>query len=279
MPEVNDPLVSVGMTTYNQPETLKKALDCIVNQTYKNLEIIVSEDCSPSEETQKIIEQYAKQDDRIRVFHQKVNLGPSPNIAFVLTQATGEYFMWADDDDVRDERWVEALLEKISVENTAIAIGNVVSIDSEGRPIKHYEPLQFSGPRVLRLARYFLTEGEEGKANIVCGLFRTDFLRGIKYWDEYDQSYFANDILFAIDCLQYGNFVVDPSVTIYKRLTVGKDLPVSSFGDLLFRVYKRVQHDLVCVGIVNHWLDKAVLLSLIPLKLMKQLIYKIRKRL
>ncbi|MFC1536575.1 glycosyltransferase family 2 protein [Pseudomonadota bacterium] len=272
------PLVSVGMAVYNRPDYLREALEGVVNQTHKNLEIIISEDCSPCEETKALIREYERRDNRIRCFRQKSNLGPPANIHFVLTQATGEFFMWADDDDLRDERWVEVLLKKGAQEDTAIAIGNVVSIDPDKNVVKRYSPFQFSGPRPIRLARYFLDEPEEGKANVVCGLFRTDFLRSIKYWGEYDRSLFANDILFSIDCLQYGTFEVDTSVTIYKRFAAGKDLPASSLGDLILRVYRRIQHDLVCVGIVNHWLDKTVLFLLIPVKLVRQLIYKIINR-
>lgn len=271
------PLVSVGMATYNRPGTLRQALEGVVNQSYTNLEIIISEDCSPCDETKALIREYEQRDSRIRYFSQKTNLGPPANIRFVLTQATGEYFMWADDDDIRDENWVEVLLNRIQEENTVIAIGRVLSIDSHNNVIKRYQPLEFSGPRPVRLARYFLAEPEEGKANIVCGMFQTEFLRGIKHWGEYQRGLFANDLLFAMDCLQYGSFVSDSSVSISKRVTAGKDMPVASVGDLIERVYRRIQHDFVCVGIVHHWLDKALLLLLIPFKLVKQLIYKIGK--
>src|SRR6267154_1933824 len=86
------PLVTVGMTTYNRPESLKGALDGVINQTYKNLEIIISEDCSPCEKTKSLLREYAQRDNRIKYISQKANLGPSTNIYFVLTQATGEYF-------------------------------------------------------------------------------------------------------------------------------------------------------------------------------------------
>lgn len=273
------PLVSAGMTTYNQPDYLKLALDAVLNQTHSNLEIIISEDCTPCEKTKALIREYAQKDSRIKSFSQPTNIGPPANLQFVLKQASGEYFFWADDDDLRDERWIEVLLQKLAVENTLAALSNVVAIDPVGNVVMRCRPLQFVGPRTFRLARYFLAEGAEGTANIVYGLFRTTFLRSMKHWREYDRSFLAVDMLFVLDCLQHGNVLVVPSVTLYKRLSVGKNLPVSSTADLFHRIYKRLQHDLVSVGIVDSWLDKAVLLSLIPVKLIKQLTYKVMQRL
>ena len=91
MSTANMPLVTVGMTTYNRPESFQKALDGVINQTYKNLEIIISEDCSPCEKTKSLLREYEKKDSRIKYISQKINLGPPANIHFVLTQATGEY--------------------------------------------------------------------------------------------------------------------------------------------------------------------------------------------
>jgi glycosyltransferase involved in cell wall biosynthesis len=279
------PLVSAGMTTYNQPDYLKLALDAVLNQTHSNLEIIISEDCTPCEKTKALIREYAQKDSRIKSFSQPTNIGPPANLQFVLKQASGEYFFWADDDDLRDERWIEVLLQKLAVENTVAALSNVVAIDPVGNVVMRCRPLQFVGPRTFRLAHYFLAEGAEGTSNIVCGLFRTTFLRSIKHWAEYDRRFLddrhflAVDMLFVLDCLQHGNVLAVPSVTLYKRRSVNKCLPVSSTADLFHRIYKRLQYDLVCVGMVDSWLDKAVLLSLIPVKLIKQLSYKVMQHL
>lgn len=270
MRELNTPLVSVGMTTYNQSEKLKKALDSIVNQTYKNLEIIISEDCSPCEETQKILEQYEASDSRIKVIHQKKNLGPPTNINFVLTQATGEYFMWADDDDLRDEGWVEALLE-IMVKNRSaiVAVGNVVAINEDGLPVQYCQPLKFTGIRTYRLASYFLAEEEGGKACVVCGLFKTSFLQSIKPWGKYNKSFFGTDFLFALDCIQNGDVMVDPSVTIFKRIPVGRKAEKSKWN--LSLIINRVQYLVNCSRVPNNWIDKVALTLLIPMKALKSI--------
>jgi glycosyltransferase domain-containing protein len=94
----SQPLVSVGIPTYNRPEGLRHTLECITGQTYRNLEIIVSNNCSPNPAVDKVIESFIS-DSRIKYFKQAENLGPSFNFRFVLEKSSGEYFMWLGDDD------------------------------------------------------------------------------------------------------------------------------------------------------------------------------------
>jgi hypothetical protein len=138
--------------------------------------------------------------------------------------------------------------------------------------------LRFAGARITRLARYFLADAAEGKVNLVYGVFRTAFLREIKHWGRYDRSLLAVDSLFMLDCLRCGNALVDPSVTLYKRVWAGKSVPVSSIGDLFRRVYKELRQDFACIGVVDRWLDKAMLLLLIPVKLARILLYRFMLR-
>jgi glycosyltransferase involved in cell wall biosynthesis len=286
MPEITadtaTPLVTVGMTTYNNPHGLREALDCIVNQTYRNLEIIISEDCSPVEETGNVLREYAGKDPRIRVIHQATNLGPPTNINFVLTQASGEYFMWADDDDLRDTTWIEALLPKLLGKGVIAALGNVVAINDGGEPTQVCRPIQFAGPRLLRLAGYFLTEESGGKACIVSGLFRTAFLRTIKPWGQYAvNKYGFGDHYFNLDCLQYGDVIADQSVTIYKRLPTQAYSKAGGAGirNRIGRIFTRLR----CLSgysmVLKRWSDKLVILLLLPVRILKTVLLHISRSL
>ena len=99
-------LVSVGIPTYNRAEGLRRTLECITAQTYPNLEIIVSDNCSPTAEPERVAREFMARDPRIRFFRQQEPLGVSGNFQFVLSQATGEFFMWAADDDEWDPDFV-----------------------------------------------------------------------------------------------------------------------------------------------------------------------------
>lgn len=101
------PLVSIGVPTYNRPELLSKCLSCLINQTYPNVEIIVSDNCSPSEAVPNLVAELRTTHANIIYFRQSENIGASNNFNFVRQKATGRYFMWLSDDDMLSERFIE----------------------------------------------------------------------------------------------------------------------------------------------------------------------------
>jgi glycosyltransferase involved in cell wall biosynthesis len=105
------PLVSVGIPTFNRPEGLRRTLQLICSQTYGKLEILVSDNASPGSETEQVVRALAAADERIKYFRQPQNIGAIANFRFVLAEASGDYFMWAADDDEWDPRFVETCLE------------------------------------------------------------------------------------------------------------------------------------------------------------------------
>ena len=76
------PEVSIGLPVYNGELFLKKALDSLLNQTYSNFELIISDNNS-TDSTQKICQEYAKNDKRICYIHQEKNIGAFSNFSFV----------------------------------------------------------------------------------------------------------------------------------------------------------------------------------------------------
>jgi glycosyltransferase involved in cell wall biosynthesis len=111
------PLVSIGIPTYNRPHGLRKALECITAQTYKNIEIIISDNGSPTNEVEQIVEEFKKKDNRIQFYKQAKNMGPFFNFRFVLDKASADYFMWAADDDSRAPDCVEFYVNNIGKAN------------------------------------------------------------------------------------------------------------------------------------------------------------------
>jgi glycosyltransferase involved in cell wall biosynthesis len=104
------PLVSVGIPTFNRPKGLRRTLQQICGQTYPYLEIIVSDNASPGGDTERVVQEFAATDKRVRYVRQSENIGAIANFRYVLAKASGEYFMWASDDDEWDERFVETCL-------------------------------------------------------------------------------------------------------------------------------------------------------------------------
>ncbi|MBQ3556569.1 MAG: glycosyltransferase [Oscillospiraceae bacterium] len=97
---MNDPKISIVVPVYKVEPYLRKCLDSIVNQTYRNLEIILVDDGSP-DNCPAICDEYAARDERIVVIHQK-NGGLSAARNSALDISTGEYLGFVDSDD-----WIE----------------------------------------------------------------------------------------------------------------------------------------------------------------------------
>ncbi|MBD2122618.1 glycosyltransferase family 2 protein [Trichocoleus sp. FACHB-262] len=124
------PLVSVIIPTYNRPDYLKQAIASVVQQTYTNLEIIVSDDCSP-EHPQPIIDAF--QDARIRLRRNPTNLGIGLNATYAFKEAQGKYVASLNDDDLWCPDFLEKLVPPLEASpDLALAFCDYFIINSEG---------------------------------------------------------------------------------------------------------------------------------------------------
>ena len=107
MSEVMDGLISVIVPIYNSEKYLDNTIKSIINQTYKNLEIILVDDGS-TDKSYEICKKYQKKDNRIKLFHQK-NKGVSSARNKGIENSNGEYITFIDSDDLIDKRMYEKL--------------------------------------------------------------------------------------------------------------------------------------------------------------------------
>ena len=80
--------VEILLTTYQtEPNYLKEQIESILNQTYPNIKLLISDDCSKSKQIKEILEEYQKRDNRIKLYLQEKNLGYNKNFEFLLKQS------------------------------------------------------------------------------------------------------------------------------------------------------------------------------------------------
>lgn len=113
-------LVSIIIPIYNVEKYLKKCLDSIVNQTYKNIEIVCIDDGSPDNSID-ILNEFAKRDNRIKIIRQE-NKGLSGARNKGIDNAKGKYIIFIDSDDWIEFNMVELMINKIEKENLDIVI-------------------------------------------------------------------------------------------------------------------------------------------------------------
>lgn len=122
--------IDILLATYNGEKYLKEQLDSILNQTYKNIRIIISDDCS-KDTTPEILKEYQKKDDRIELHIQKNNLGVVKNIEFLLKQVKSPYYMLADQDDYWLPEKAKKSLEKLKEEKADLVFGDLEVVDKK----------------------------------------------------------------------------------------------------------------------------------------------------
>jgi len=213
-------LVSVALCTYNGEKFISQQLDSILGQTYRNLELVIVDDCS-TDDTFYIISSYAQKDDRIKSFKNEVNLGYNKNFERAIKLTTGEFIAISDQDDIWLPHKIESLLNNIG--DSWLIFSNSSLMDDKGAD-KQGEILLGHNPAI---------DGYKGLllANFITGhttLFKREFVNyflpipSIGFYDwwmgfvalYYQKITFLNEVL-----TQYR--IHDDSV-IQKRLNPGK---------------------------------------------------------
>lgn len=124
-----EPILSVIVPVYKVEPYLRKCLDSIVFQTYKNLEIILVDDGSP-DKCGEICDEYATRDARVMVIH-KVNGGLSAARNDGLSKATGKWVTFVDSDDWIEPDYYEAMLRCPGAENADVICANGCFIEDD----------------------------------------------------------------------------------------------------------------------------------------------------
>ena len=130
--QMERPLVSVVLGTYNGEKYLAEQLDSILNQTYRPLELVISDDASV-DGTRQVLKRY-ENNPLVRIFYQEKNLGLTKNFSLVALQAKGELIAFSDQDDI----WMRNKIEKLVEEkgDYPLVYSNSLLVDETGRSMK-----------------------------------------------------------------------------------------------------------------------------------------------
>lgn len=178
--KADSPCVSIGMPVYNGEKYVRDALNTLLQQTFADFELIISDNAS-SDQTESICREYAQRDARIVYFRQKENLGAAANFQFVLDRAQADLFMWAAYDDEWAKNYlidatallgdgsIDFVFPTFSVRSIKLNIGKKFDKEIFG--------FIESTDRKRRVLQFLALHHNSHKCNIVYSLFRTKFLR------------------------------------------------------------------------------------------------------
>lgn len=120
-------LVSIAMATYNGARYIKEQLHSLISQTYKNIEIIIVDDCS-NDKTKEIIKGFS--DDRITLIENDQNVGCTLSFEKAIKHCNGAYIALCDQDDIWNRNKIEILLKEIN--GYSLIYSNCSFIDGQG---------------------------------------------------------------------------------------------------------------------------------------------------
>lgn len=140
------PLVSIVLATYNGERYLQEQLNSLLNQTYKNVEIIVVDDCS-KDNTINIIKEYQQLHPNIFLYSNIQNLGPNKTFEAGILKSKGDFVAFCDQDDIWMLHKIQTLLSAVSVEDAYYS--NSLLVNAKG------ESLGMSFKQIMNLKSYY----------------------------------------------------------------------------------------------------------------------------
>ncbi|MBL0131990.1 MAG: glycosyltransferase [Chitinophagaceae bacterium] len=126
------PLVSVVLCTYNGGKFLAEQLESILRQTYKPLELIISDDAS-EDDTRQVLKLY-EDHPAVHIFYQAKNIGLTSNFAFAAAQTKGALIAFSDQDDI----WLENKIEQLAaaIGDSPLVYSNSLLVDEAGNSMQ-----------------------------------------------------------------------------------------------------------------------------------------------
>lgn len=209
----NNKTLSIVVPVYNSEKYLEKCLDTIINQTYKNLEIILVDDGS-SDNSKEIIKEYMKKDPRIIGLFQE-NKGVSTARNLGIKNSTGDYITFVDSDD-----WLELNMYDQIIQNAIESICDIVLysyIREINSSTKLNEILPFKSEELLDKDRIYndlilnlISYEDETKESIMGAIWRCVFKSELIKSNNicFDtEMYYAEDLLFCLNAFNQSSLI------------------------------------------------------------------------
>lgn len=215
------PLVSIGFPVYNGGKFLRTAIQSLLDQTHVNFELILSDNAS-TDDTSAICREFAERDARITYVRNATNIGALANFLSVLSQARGDYFMWAAHDDWWEPEFIEENLRELADDEGVIASISRVEFEGDNSWIwsKFWAPFGTTPLLGSTKANVWRFLWNPGTCSRVYSLFRTDVLRRASN----HTPYWGSDSAFVVQTLKYGKYAEVPRILMHRRRGVSGNM-------------------------------------------------------
>ncbi|HCB62186.1 MAG: hypothetical protein A2W93_10735 [Bacteroidetes bacterium GWF2_43_63] len=170
--------ITIGLPVYNDRLFLEESINSILHQTHKDFKLIIGDDHS-TDGSNEICERVIATDGRVTYFRHKINIGISRNMEFLLSKADTEYFMWAGDDDLIADSYVEKMIAALEKNpNAIVAFSTFAHIDDDGNCISDKLNYDYSDNNTRKRVRNFIKNAHDEFGYAV---FRTEKIRDVRF--------------------------------------------------------------------------------------------------
>ncbi|MGD6852684.1 MAG: glycosyltransferase [Candidatus Bathyarchaeia archaeon] len=206
-------LVSVVMCCRNHEKYVAAAMDSVLNQTFKDLELLITEDCS-TDNSAKIIADYQKNDPRVHALFHTKNIGVSQTLNDGLDRVSGKYVCFLDSDDLWVENKLEKQLKILGKDDTKLLWSEGEVINSQGLKTgelvtQHIHALPNKSGCLFEPLLKELVVFRQSM------IFRADYVENIRFDP---QLKYVNDHLFLVDLAVDHEFLFMPEILAKYRI-------------------------------------------------------------
>ena len=242
-----NPLVSVIIPVYNVEKYIEECLKSVINQTYRNLEIICVDDCG-TDNSMKIIKKLAKKDKRIKIIKHKENLGYCPAVNTGIENAKGEYVFFVESDDFIEKNCIEIVTRKLQETNLNFVMFKIDRLELDGIRYSYHNwahyyaslpegPFTMSPDTFNKFPYFYWNKG-----------YRREFILQEKVKWQNGGIYEDQEFFYRVFTNSPNTYIIDKSLYIYRIRETS--LMGESFGKLkrvedLFNVMKRINNYLL----------------------------------
>lgn len=211
--EVSRKLVSICIPTYNSGDFIEETLKSIIEQTYKNIEIIIGDNAS-TDNTYDIVQKFQKIDSRIKYYKNEINLGYSGNCNKLISMAKGDYVAIYHSDDIYDLKIVEKEVEVLEANIDLLGVFTIYEkIGEHGEIIKNSKYPIISDEEVIKvnLDEYINIILEKGGSCFCCptSMIKKDIYNKLNGYDV--------DLKYIEDQDMWGRILLNGSIGIINQ--------------------------------------------------------------
>jgi len=223
----NGPIVTVGIPVFNGEKFIKRRLDSILNQTYQNFQILISDNGS-NDLTPKICDEYQKVDKKIKYYRQQKNLGFIKNFNYLIKNTESKYFVMAAVDDLWEPTFLEENIKNLESNKKIVgSIGKVKYFGYSGNPPKTSK-LNLKLKKIIRKQNVDVLEKHvinckgdyNKKVNEYLRFNQGSFVHGVFHTNALQKNIIGKvpawDLVFILNILQFGDLHVIDKILLHK---------------------------------------------------------------